>query len=172
MPGILALDLATNIGWAALRLRDDPPWYGSHKLPSTGADVGRFLDEYEAWLVPQIKSQMPAVIVYEAPVLPPKTQIITLRKLYSLAGFTELVARRHGVECREAHMQSARKVVLGHGRPGKGKELKQNIMAYCRLRGWNPRNDDEADALVILEYAIAKLNSDLDSARLFGTAAA
>ncbi len=43
LPKILALDLATRLGWAC-GSPDGEPHYGSKLLPSTGAEIGRFGD--------------------------------------------------------------------------------------------------------------------------------
>ena len=70
----------------------------------------------------------------------------------SLAGITELLALKHKVAfVAEAHNATVRKHFTGKGN-AKSAELKAMTMAACRARGWAPVDDNEADALAILDY--------------------
>src|SRR3990167_7215921 len=111
---IVALDLGTNIGmcWGD---GGELPRLGHHRLPSTGEDVGPFADAYERWLRFQIEQIEPTLLLFEAPILPAQTQIMTVRKLQGLAWSTELIAYREGIECREIHLQEAKKALTGRG---------------------------------------------------------
>jgi Holliday junction resolvasome RuvABC endonuclease subunit len=168
MPGLLALDIATVTGWAYTADPNDldlEPEFGSMRLPKTGPDIGAFLCAYREWLMPLIEQLRPKDVVFESPIMPATSQIIILRKLYGLAGVTEMVCTEHQTACTEAYMQKVRKHFCGHARPGdrkaKGLERRRQIKAAvvqaCRDRGWNPTNDDEADALAVLDYARAVL---------------
>lgn len=170
--GILALDLATRAGWAyaspagiavwagtALEAAATPPAlgsvvYGSFTLPKSGSDVGWFLGAYDDWIAERLDFYRPALVAFEAPWIGPQTHQDTARKLMCLAGHTEFACRRAGVQCREANNASVRKHFIGKGR-GDRKTLKRLTMDACRARGWSPDNDDAADALGLLDYAVA-----------------
>lgn len=170
--GILALDLATTTGfsyaspaaieaWAGTPLeahgrRLEGVVYGSHRLPKTGEDVGWFLDAFDLWLHDMITGLGPATCVFEAPWIGPQTSQDTARKLMNLAGHTELVCRRARLKYRECNNASVRKHFIGQGR-GARADLKRQTIAMCRLRGWDPADDNAADGLALLDYSIACL---------------
>jgi crossover junction endodeoxyribonuclease RuvC len=147
---ILALDLATNFGYA--RLAAGEIKYGSYRLPSTGEDVGRFLVAYEEALRGLFAPGCD-LIIFEAPWVGPQTHQNTARKLLCLAGVTEMVATRLEIACREENNATVRKFFIGKGN-GKRDELKRLTIDACRARGWNPLDDDAADALALLDYAM------------------
>lgn len=158
---ILALDLATRLGWA-LWSPGTPLEYGSHLLPRTGPHAGTFLDAYRTWLMPQLARL--DLVVYEQPILPQRTRIETLRKLYSLAGFTELVCIDLKIRCREIPMQKWRKHFMGRGGGFKhiGTDAKTMAIDEARARGFTIQGDDEADAIGIMDYTAAKLEIPTD----------
>lgn len=137
---LLALDLATRTGICS----GDPtevPSLSHHILPSTGADVGRFLDAAEKFAAGLIERAAPALVVFEAPILPRETQVATVRKLQGLAGMVELVCHRAGVECAEVSTTAVKKALTG-----KGNAKKPDMLAAAEHYGFDPRCDDEADA--------------------------
>lgn len=160
--GLLALDLATVTGWAFWRPGADVR-SGVCKLPRTGEDVGRFLCAFEDWLKPFLELERPARVVFEAPILTAgKTDINTARKLMSLAAFTEVVCRRSGIrQYFEVNNATVRKHFVGVGRARDRRTLKDLTLDACRARGWDPRDDNAADALAVLDYAAATLGLDV-----------
>lgn len=158
---ILCLDLATSLGWACGG-PDRPISHGVIKLPKTGEDIGRFLAAYREWLGHAIEEMAPTEIIFEAPILLGLTSITTLRKLYSLAGVTELVAFDYELPVREANLTDIRKHFIGVTRAPKEivKErrrqwMKDRIVGECRGRGFDVAGDDDADAIAILSYGIS-----------------
>ena len=152
MTALLTLDLATSTGWAAWRPGDSRVASGVVRMPKTGEDVGWFLDVFDARLRDLLTLHSPEMVVFEAPWIGPNTHQDTARKLLCLAGMTELVCRRAGLRYREANNASVRKHFIGKGR-GDRRTLKDMTMRACQQRGWDPENDDEADALALLDYA-------------------
>lgn len=146
---VLSLDLATNTGWASGDPADRPR-FGTHTLPSTGDDVGRFLFVHREWLTAFIQIEHPAFVVYEAPILPGQTNKATVIKLMSLAGLTELICRDLQVRCFEVHLQSVKKFLAGSGRA-----TKPDMVAAARRFGFDVRNDNEADAIAIWGHAVS-----------------
>lgn len=167
--GILALDLASQFGWAhatpgaieawpmtALEAAGMPPLHDvGHKLiAGAGAELGGFFDCYHDWLVGKIDLLAPALLVYEAQHVSQKASKQMCRKLFGLAAHTEWICRRMGVPCEEAKPKDVRLHFMGVG-SGKRERLKALAIAACAARGWPCANDDEADATAILDYAVA-----------------
>lgn len=154
---ILALDLATCFGWAYGSAERGPTASSSHRLPKTGEEIGSFLSAFRGCLDSMIRDLQPDEIFFESPILRGKgtTSLGTLRKLYSLAGMTELVALDHGLVCREANISDICTHFLGKGYPRKREARKAATIERCRSRGWQPKDDNHADALALLDYAFA-----------------
>lgn len=168
--GILALDLATVTGWAhvsplalaswpktALEAASMPglPFdVGTQQFPKTGTDVGRFADAFHNWLVSMIEERRPDSLVFEAPYADSKRHQQTARKLLGLAWHTEWCCLRMGVRCSEANMTEYRKHFTGVGQ-AKRERMKALVMESCRARGWEVADDNEADAMALLDFAVA-----------------
>jgi crossover junction endodeoxyribonuclease RuvC len=167
---ILALDLASCTGWACGSTSEGVLEHSSYQLPKTGEDVGMFLAYFRKWLESTIARNRPGELIFESPILPRKTNIITLRKLYSLAGRTEEIAYDLHLKCREENIGKICTHFLGRGYPAKGEPRKRATMTQCRARGWTVKDDNDADALALLDYALAleQPNRALDATPLFG----
>jgi hypothetical protein len=167
---ILALDLASCTGWACGSIPEGVVEHSSYQLPKTGEDVGMFLAYFRKWLESTIARNRPGEVIFESPILPDKTSISTLRKLYSLAGLTELVALDHKLVCREANISEICTHFLCRGYPRKSELRKKATVAQCRVRGWPTKDDNDADALALLDYALAlkQPSRALASTPLFG----
>jgi len=160
---ILALDLATHMGWAAGSLTKVEA-SGSRTLPKTDDRIGEFLCAYRGWLVSFCQQRQFTNIVFEAPILGDNTSIIAKRKLFGLANVTEMIAHDLGIDCVETYQQSWRLHFVGvvrapidiEGQNERRKWIKLRVMNECRKRGWKPVDDNEADALGILDYFRAR----------------
>lgn len=156
----LALDLATNIGFA-LGDRTGVALSGSRRLPSTGEDLGRFGRAFRDWLIIGLKRHTPERLVYESPNLHgSKTNINSLRKIYGLPFLLETIAGDEklfkGIELCEVNSSDWISHFLGRGNIPKGSEArKKAVFRMCGIRGWRPHDWDEADALALLDYALA-----------------
>lgn len=146
---ILSLDLATRIGYAHGELGRDPA-FGSHTLPSTGDDIGAYLDAFDHWLGPggHFLDRFHGVdlVVFEAPILPRITSAMTVRKLSALPAFLEWRCRRALVPVRELHLQSIKKFWTGHGRADKARMF-EAARDHWGYRGLLDYQTDEVDAL-------------------------
>lgn len=141
----LTLDLATCTGFChGPADTGEVPTIGHVRLPSTGADVGRFLCAWQDWLEPMVREIEPTLLVFEAPILAGQTQIATTRKLQGMAGVTEMVAHRAGIEVAELSTSTVKKALTGNGRAEKA-----DMMAHARAYGFSPVVSDEADAFGI-----------------------
>lgn len=158
----MALDLATSIGWAR--------WHspktvacGNKLLPKSGPDVGTFVDKFEEWLTGMLRVDQPELVVFEAPLVYEGTHQDTARKLLGLAVMTEFACKRAACRYLEVNVSDVRTHFLGTGygkhalrKPGEVKNwqaVRRMTFERCKLKGWLPDTDDEADALAVLDYA-------------------
>jgi len=146
---LLSLDLATSIGWTCGHPDDEHFAYGTHRLPKTGADIGLFLEAYRTWL--QTALEGVSIVVFESPILIRHTSLATARKLYSQSGLTELICRDRGVEYRECHLMSVKKFM------GSGSYKKPQMIDAVKRFGYDPKTDDEADAIALRLFALHQL---------------
>lgn len=154
-----AFDLATCTGFA-IGSSGGEPVYGAHKLPRTGRDYGHFGDAFAVWLRGMLDEHKIGLVVYETPILPATTNIETLKKLYSLGTVCEMVCRRANIDVMETDMQTVRSHFIKVTRAPKDVEpkkrrawMKARIIAECHARGWQPEDDNAADALSIWSFA-------------------
>lgn len=178
---VLALDLSTNTGWACGSTEGTPVSHGVCAMPKTGEDIGWYLAHFRNWLNEALDDMEPDQIVFEAPIMPKMTSIATLRKLYSLAGVTELVARDRKILVTEAQLDHIRGHFVGISRAPRDvpkdkrrQWIKDKVITECRKRGFSVSGDDDADALALLSLRLSQLSKDysLNSAPLFAGAAA
>lgn len=147
---LLTLDLATNSGFCVGAPDNPNPDFGNFKIPPTGDDVGRFGVIFHDWLTNLIDWHQPDFVVFEMPILPKQTNLMTVRKLTGLAMLTEMECRRRKLPVREARASSVKKFFTGSGKAGK-----LDTMAICRRYGWNVKTDDEADACALWAYSVS-----------------
>jgi len=144
---LLTLDLATVLGFTVGPISDRKFMSGHFRLPSTGPDIGRFAAAYEDWLHSKLLNVTSCC--FEAPILAGKTQLMTVRKLCGLAYHTELMCTQMSIECREAHLQSVKKAIGGHGRAQKS-DMIRAVQSY----GYEVTEENEADAIAVRLYTI------------------
>ncbi len=162
---ILALDLSKrSTGWACYADGDSGPSYGHWVLGSEFTSDGRTYCKLHENMT-DLHSLGPIDAVYfEEPLHPAKlqghTNITSLRVLAGLAAHAQ--SWGEAMQCRHIHavnMSSWRKDFIGSQKRGtKRHTLKSLSLERCRQLGFNPRNDDEADALGILDHACVCLD--------------
>jgi len=145
---ILAMDISTRCGWACGRAGRAPD-HGEIRLPAGiaghGAMGAALLDAMSDLHAVQHFDR----IVVEAP-LPPQAQTHanTARIQLGLAFLVEVFAYRRSIPIREAPAHAVRKAMIGTARVSK-----DEVVAWCRGQGWEPRTHNEADALCLWSYA-------------------
>jgi Holliday junction resolvasome RuvABC endonuclease subunit len=147
---ILALDLATKTGWCFAEA-GKPVSVGTLQLPRTGNNIGVFLSTFSAWLRPALLERQPDLVVFESPILRGATQIATLRKLYGLAGVTEMIADEYGARVFECSITQAKKALSGNGRAEK-----PDMIEAAKGRGVEVTDDNQADAFGVFLFAVAQ----------------
>jgi len=160
--GIIALDLSKrSTGWAIWALGWENPRYGSVQLGSEYTSDGQTCIKLHRTLA-DLRSTICKfeVIYYEKPL----TQLqrggasnaandIQIKLVGHAESFAEAIP---GIRMSQGiDLASWRKFFIGSMKRGtKTKELKDYTMERCNQFGWKPRNNDEGDALGILDYAI------------------
>lgn len=166
---ILTLDLATVLGWAFWKPGLAAPLHGAHTLPRTGDNVGKFAAAYRDWLDATLDKLPPdSLVVFESPWIGDNTHQATARKLDGLSVITELRCFDYGIRSFEANNGAVKSHFIGRlfirgerkteqQRAVLSAELKRMIVTECVDRGWMPHDDNEADALSILDFAAMRL---------------
>lgn len=149
---LLSLDLSTHTGWAVGR-EGEAPRHGVWELRDGAVNHGRYFSALAQSLEDAIRVFQPDLVVMEAP-LPHQAKKVqensanVLRVLLGLCAVTEMVCYEHKVKCEEASVIDVRQMVLGR----QPKDGKLGVIAFCRSMGWNPKDDNAADALLLWEY--------------------
>lgn len=143
---VLGLDLSTRTGWALGR-DFEKPRHGVWLLGKM-TDMGRCLSCLAGELEDALTVFRPALVIVEAP-LPPQAQtaMSTARLQFGLAGVAQMVCYEADTRCEDVRADEVRKLVLGRPRAEKGA-----IIKWCRAQGWDPAEDNDADALMLLRY--------------------
>lgn len=154
----LFLDLSrTAIGWAVDSPQGGhPPLAGTRRPRFSEQKRGDFGHEYQQWLYKFLVKHKVDFVGYEAPIAytdqsrrNPETRRIQhdfneKMLLFGLAFATECIAASRKLQYKEGHVQTIRKVFVGHGRP---QDPKETVRAKCDDLGWPVANFDEADAV-------------------------
>lgn len=148
--GLFALDLATSTGFA----HAEPGgriYSGTKRFAGYKGQAGRqYLALYE-WLDEMLALLRPKVLIWEAPI----TRGGDLNKvllLVGLSGVVDLLGAKHDVAVTEIlHYATLKKSFTGSGNA-----TKADMIATAKLRGFDPKTDDEADAIALLCYAAGR----------------
>ena len=76
-----------------------------------------------------------------------------------LSSITDAVGRLKGAVVRQQTVGKVRKHFIGRGDLARA-PAKAAVIRACRQRGWRPVDDNEADALALLDYAISVVHAD------------
>jgi Holliday junction resolvasome RuvABC endonuclease subunit len=149
---ILALDMATKTGWAV----SDPEGATSGVQVfdvRRGESPGMRWLRFDAWLeqvhILATARHPMGVLVYE---LAHHRGGASTAVGVGFATKAQEFAARHNIELMPVHTATLKKFATGSG-----KADKDAMIAAARARGWTPQDDNEADALWLLEYAKREL---------------
>jgi hypothetical protein len=174
-PGnILALDIAACTGWA-LDADDidasDNPQFGSVKFPGS---LGFRLLALEGWLTRFMTDRKVRTLAVEMPI--PAMGNTTMENqlwAYGAHAIVRKVAAHKRVPVMVVAVQTWRVFFCGYAKapfknPDTGeimagrenankrrKWIKDKTIAACRAKGWDPQDDNAADALGLLGYCLA-----------------
>lgn len=146
MAKLLALDLSTNVGWAAFTERGERPSFGTVVL--TGGDLSYKLGQFDVWLEDRFSVDPFEALAWERPLLMPSDTVDLLQLLYGLVGICfAFVGRRRQLDkifmpWREIDVPTAKLALTGNAKANKDE------MLYAARRGlnWEVRTHHEADA--------------------------
>lgn len=167
--GIVALDLSTHVGFAIAPTAVVERWPEARPgaLGSGGAvwpqpvsgtfhlpqfeDRGRRFRAYHQWLAEILAGVRPTTLYAEAPLFHGcHSGNEAARLAFGLMAITEAAIPDSSVRLfKEVHNGTLKKHFTGTG-----KAEKKHMIQACLERGWNPGDDNEADALALLDYAI------------------
>lgn len=168
MGAVAVYDLSRNAGWAVWNPDLARPRSGILKLPPprTNGSVGpalKLLFEHISWL--QRNFGPLQLLGYEAFIAPTggkhdeKTSFVTspktLKTLIGFVGVAELAAEILEIDSIAIHNMSWRKAWLGSQPRGTKRDQWKALSVQKASRlGWDPRGDDEADAIGQLHYLL------------------
>lgn len=161
--GILALDIASVMGWAE-GLPGERPVSGSVRLGPPGSSHAERYGALLGWIGARLTTFSYRLVIFEAPLDPrwkgAMTNGNTTRLLIGLPAIVEAVAQQTGHgghRLREATSGDVRRHMLGC-RP-KAADAKQMVIAKVREMGFPTASHDEADAILLWHHASILLSS-------------
>ena len=169
---ILALDPARVTGWAQLEPggRFDS---GTKRLGTDDMKIGPMLRNLDLWLNHLLVTLEVTHLFYEQPWVGRNTNQAAALILFGIAGQIEVAAFRRRVIIRP----TLNGVFIHHfvGRAPRDREKrKARTIEECRSRGFDPADDNQADAIALLDFAIhdLRLEANWPAGPLFAMGAA
>lgn len=163
---ILFLDLATQTGWCE-GVPGQRPTSGTIRLAGSGGPNAEAYNTLYQFLDDRLRLTRYQMIAIEAPQSPShmagRTNANTLRRLIGLCEVVEWVAYRHGYFGKrmvEARVDDVRRYLFAGSRPAKG-EAKIAVVSRIKALGYQPADDNEADAIAGWLYASGIVGSKL-----------
>lgn len=149
---ILAFDLATNTGVAYGRPGERP----TMESINLGVSQGQRFAQAVLMTRRLCRSVKPDFIVVEAPMAAGGGGVAARAELaMGIRGCVIGMAFLESISVSQYAASTVRKHFIGHGRMAR-KEAKRATLMRCKQLGWNPLNDDEADAAALWDLACAK----------------
>ena len=145
---VLALDIATNTGWASHISGRRAS--GVLNLPT--ADYGAMGARFSGWLADEIYEGVDLLVI-ERPTFSRITD--SSYRCDGLCFLAHQTAFLHDVDRREVRPKEWRKAIYGKGGMNT-LEAKKFAMVWAREMGYDPKTHDEAEALAILTYAMER----------------
>ena len=136
---ILALDIATQTGWA-----DSNGNHGTLDLKPYKSDYGHLFHVFEGWLADKLMDLSPDILAIERPFTRIGGHELLLQGLNAHA---HKVGYLWGAERRETPPKTVKKFATGNGNA-----KKPDVIAAVEGWGFKPANDHEADAIALMTY--------------------
>lgn len=143
---VLALDIAQKTGWAM---------YVDGKVQSgvldmSSLDFGHAGHVFGNWLADTLTLGIGKLVI-ETPLSFRRT--LQSARCDGLCMIAHSTAHAHDVPRVEVEAKAWRKAILGNGGL-KRADAKRLAMTWAKLEGFNPKTDDEAEALAIMTWAL------------------
>ena len=155
---LLAIDPGRMTGWAAIADADAEVESGTHEM--TGANTGAKMLSADNRFRTMIERLKPALIYVEDGFVPKHMDKNSTMMLFGYRCILEMEAHKAGVPLR-----ALKPSAIKHQVAGKGSADKAQMMAAVRFLGYEPVDDNHADAIALLECAMWKECPQLWSAR-------
>ena len=141
---ILAIDIGTKTGWA-IKHDKRKPKYGTLDLAKTHHFDGCGMQyiKFKKWLHEQLPLDL---IVFEAVMAHDARAVHAQHKYGGLLATLQTFGDEYNVPYSGEGVSTIKKYWTG-----KGSASKEMMIKECRKRGLNPKNDNEADALALLQ---------------------
>lgn len=143
---VMFLDLATVTGWAegepGGRAISGRVRLGNMAHPG---GIGRGLNNF---LSARFQAFKPARLYYESPFLAGTKNANTVRVTYGLAFLVVTLCEIYGIHCEARNLSTIRKGELGFVPRGKDVDVKGVVIQRVRELGYDPADDNEADAIL------------------------
>lgn len=149
---ILALDLANHTGWA-VRRRDGRILHGVAVFtPRASWTPGQRWQRFRSWLAETIVAHNINVLAYEIVIQAQGRSSVAAGDVYGgFKAVMEMVADSHRLEIHPVHVATVKKTWTGNHMA-----KKPDMILQAKARGFRVEDDNEADALAILHWAMAK----------------
>lgn len=168
MSVVLAMDIATKMGWALHKPGMPKPFFGTVQFPRTPELVGEAMEQMRQFLERQhtLHGGLTDVIFEAQHVSTQKRKrkdggedirsidINVIRKLIALGAMAEWFAHCVGARCYCVHIGTWRKHFCGRGNLNR-EQAKMLAMDECRRLGIDPPDDNAAEACGILDYYLS-----------------
>lgn len=153
---LIAFDPSTvRFGVALGKPEDAAPKSLVWRLPGADAIViDRMLAGVADSITSLCKVVKPTHVVIEAPIVTFDRSAHTMIALMQLTGVARAMAKRGGAEIIMVASQTVRKHFVGAGRP---ENPKRAVIERCRLLGWEPEDDNAADAMATWCWGMSSL---------------
>ena len=166
-PRVVCLDLSGTVGFSFWDGYSHIVNSGSYSIPKSEWNNGLFFVRYRKFLDGlRVQYDFDTCII-EAPILvkegPKSTKVETAMRLMGLVAVSEYLCEVWGISrVFTVDHKAVRRDFLGQGNVPVGRDkVKAAVIAECKRRGWNPIDDNEADALAMLDhYARFKLKAE------------
>ncbi|HQT03380.1 MAG TPA: hypothetical protein PLU46_00170 [Thiotrichales bacterium] len=152
-PNILALDLGTTTGWALTQ--NGQIHSGSQSFKPQRFDGGgmRYL-RFQRWLneLNQVENPIAMVVFEEV------RRHVSTDSAHAYGGF--MATLTSWCEAQKIPYQGVPVGTIKKHATGKGNASKEEMIAAARAKGFNPSDDNQADALALLDWAITDMTME------------
>jgi Holliday junction resolvasome RuvABC endonuclease subunit len=149
---VIALDLATKLGWASKRTGKKPK-YGTKDFHNTQWDsAGSRYYKFRAWLLEQLEQSMTEDILVAYESVEAHTSTYAGHVYGGYLAIMQELCEEKGATYVGYPVGTIKKYWTG-----KGTAKKDAMILEAQKRGYNPETDNDADALAILHLAIEDL---------------
>jgi len=146
---VLAIDLGTKSGWAA-RDKTGAISSGSYNCkPSSSVNHGQKYIAFANFYQEKISQLKPSVVYFEQ--VCRHAGYMAAHAYGAYLGITQMVCSHSGIICVGLGVTEIKRAMTG-----KGNAKKEEIIQVARDLGFDPADDNEADALAILRLALFK----------------